>query len=90
MVALAVATVGFLVQTGLCQICVPERNVIATPVNKKRYWLFSGVTILVTFLAMYQTNNLSPPELPSFHALPLFASWWPSGACLTRTSASGR
>lgn len=77
MVALAAATVAFLVQTRFFRVCVPEGGALAAgPVNKKRYWLFSGVTVLVTFFAMYQTNNLSPPELPSFHALPLFASWW--------------
>ncbi len=44
--------------------------------NKKRYWLFNLVTVIITFVVMYLTNNFFAPGMPWFRALPLFPSWW--------------
>lgn len=76
MVALVMATIAFLAKTEFFRSCIPEKKAAVGQISRKKYWLFSGVTVIITFAAMYATNNLSPPELPSFKALPLFASWW--------------
>ena len=44
--------------------------------NKKRYWLFNAITVVLTFGAMYYVNSLFAPGLPSSAGLPLFSSWW--------------
>lgn len=48
----------------------------AGSISKKRYWLFNGVTVILTFAAMYYVNNLFAPGLPTSAGLPLFSSWW--------------
>lgn len=44
--------------------------------NKKRYWLFNAITVVLTFGVMYYVNSLFAPGLPSSAGLPLFSSWW--------------
>lgn len=77
MVALLFPVVGLLIQIPFFARAIPED---AVPDNRKtdrkKYWIFSGVTIAITFFAMYQTNQLSPPDLPAIHFLPMFPSWW--------------
>ena len=48
----------------------------AGSISKKRYWLFNGVTVILTFAAMYYVNSLFAPGLPTSAGLPLFSSWW--------------
>ena len=48
----------------------------AGSISKKRYWLFNGITVILTFAAMYYVNSLFAPGLPTSAGLPLFSSWW--------------
>ena len=48
----------------------------AGSISKKRYWLFNGVTVILTFAALYYVNSLFAPGLPTSAGLPLFSSWW--------------
>lgn len=48
----------------------------AGSISKKRYWLFNGVTVILTFAAMCYVNSLFAPGLPTSAGLPLFSSWW--------------
>lgn len=57
--------------------CVSEvKPMPAGSFSKKRYWIFSLVTIVATFFALYRTNLLVAPAMPWSKALPLFPSWW--------------
>ena len=42
----------------------------------KKYWIFGGVMIVLSFIAIYETNTIFNPFLPSFKALPIFFNWW--------------
>lgn len=76
MIVMLVPVVGLLIQTKFFASCVPEKCEVSIGSDRKKYWIFSGITVVITFFAMYVTNNLEPPELPAFRTLPLFASWW--------------
>lgn len=76
MAVMLVPVVGLLIQTKFFASCVPEKYETNISIDKKKYWIFSGITVGLTFFAMYETNNLDPPSLPAFRFLPLFASWW--------------
>ena len=76
MIAMLAPIAGLLVKTKFFASCVPEKRVMGGSTNKRQYWIFCAVAVILTFFAMYATNKLDPPSLPSFRFLPLFPSWW--------------
>lgn len=44
--------------------------------DKKKYWIFGGVMIVLSFFAMLFTNRIFNPFLPSLKFIPLFFNWW--------------
>lgn len=76
MVAMLPAIVGLLITTKFFASGIQEVPIEERQFNKKKYWIFSAITVAITFFAMYRTNLLSPPELPAYRFLPLFPSWW--------------
>ena len=76
MVALLAPVTGLLIKSPFFASGIPEADTTERKFNKKKYWLFSLITVALVFFAMYRTNLLSPPELPAYRFLPLFPSWW--------------
>ncbi len=44
--------------------------------DKKKYWIFGGLMIVIGFLAILITNRIFNPFMPYFSILPLFFNWW--------------
>ena len=57
-----------------CIAAVRERP--AKPFNKKKYWLFALLGIVIEFIAIHLANGVFVPGLPSLDFLPFFPSWW--------------
>lgn len=76
MILLIAASLGLLIQSPFFAEGIPEEDKSERKFSRKRFWIFSLITVAITFFAMYRTNLLSPPELPAYRFLPLFPSWW--------------
>lgn len=77
MIAMLFPVVGLLLQIPYFAKGIPaESKSEGKPTNKKQYWSFSIVTVVIGFIAMYITNKLEPPMLPIIKSLPFFPSWW--------------
>lgn len=77
MVGVVLSVAGILLNIRFFSVCVATKksHAIAT-FSKKKYWAFSFITVVITFVVMYITNTLNAPMLPWFKSLPLFPSWW--------------
>ena len=77
MVAMLVSFAGLFLKCSFFAPCVAgERKASGKPINKKKYWLFAFVGIVVEFIAIHMANGVFVPGLPSFGFLPFFPSWW--------------
>ena len=47
-----------------------------TSFDKKKYWLFGGLMVVIGFAVILMTNRIFNPFLPYFEILPLFFNWW--------------
>lgn len=77
MVAMLFPVVGLVIQIPFFAEGVPaEIKSEGRTTNKRKYWIFSAVTVVLGFVTMYITNKLEPPMLPAIKFLPFFPSWW--------------
>lgn len=77
MIAMLFPVVGLIIQIPYFAGSVPaEIKNEGRVTDKKKYWLFSFITVVLGFIAMYFTNKLEPPTLPAIKFLPFFPSWW--------------
>lgn len=44
--------------------------------DKKKYWIFGGLMVVLGFLAILVTNRIFNPFMPYFSIMPLFFNWW--------------
>lgn len=56
MVMLIFPLVGYMVKTDFFASCVAAAPVRKKEVNKKSYWLFSLITVIITFISIYYAN----------------------------------
>jgi len=47
-----------------------------TSFDKKKYWLFGGLMVVIGFAVILITNRIFNPFMPYFEILPLFFNWW--------------
>lgn len=59
-----------------CVVAVAASEKPAVKINKKKYWLFALVTIVLEFVAIHLANGVFVPGLPALGFLPFFPSWW--------------
>ena len=49
---------------------------VQTSLDKKKYWIFGGLMVVLGFVAILITNRIFNPFMPYFEILPLFFNWW--------------
>ncbi len=76
MVCMLFPLAGMLLNSRFFKPCVAASSRTDVPFDRKKYWLFAAIGIVLEFLAIYAANKVSPPSLPAVSFLPFFPSWW--------------
>lgn len=77
MVGLVISAAALLVKNKFFVPCIGSNKPSPSiPFNKKRYWLFNGITVVVAFATMYYINGMNTRELLCNKIFPLSTSWW--------------
>lgn len=77
MVGLVISAAALLVRNKFFVPCIGSNKPNPSiPFNKKRYWLFNGITVVVAFATMYYINGMNTRELLCNKIFPLSTSWW--------------
>lgn len=77
MLAMLLPLAGLLIKTKFFAPCKQQEAAEeVAPFNGKLYWIFGGVMVVITFLAILITNRIFNPFLPSYAVLPIFFNWW--------------
>ncbi len=75
MVCALIAAAGVLVRGEFFAACVAGPATSTAPVNKKEYWLFGALSVVIGFASIWTVNNLFVPSLPFISVLPI-QTWW--------------
>jgi len=68
---------GLLLTTEYFSVCIADNSSLVYPeTDKKKYWIFNVVLIIVGFFAIYKTNSVFAPSLPYWKTFPLTFNWW--------------
>ena len=77
MVGMLMPLAGMLLNCKFFKPCTAAVSVkVSAPVNKKKYWLFALLGIVIEFIAIHLANGVFVPGLPATSFLPFFPSWW--------------
>lgn len=75
MVCVLIAAASVLVKGEFFAACVAGPLTGTAGVNKREYWLFGALSIVIGFLSIWTVNNLFVPSLPFISVLPI-QTWW--------------
>ncbi len=97
MIGMIMALGGLLSRTAFFGATVAEKKTSAVPFSKKRYWLFSVLTVIATFIVIYCTTKGFMPNtlfnglirLTTNSWFPLFMSGWSAHKLLIYLAVSG-
>lgn len=76
MIAMLAPVAGLLYETKFFACCTGKNEPNPTVYSKKRYWLVSIVSAVISGVAIYIINSVFAPGLPNTGLFPLFPSWW--------------
>lgn len=76
MVFMLVPIAVLLMSTKTFAAVTTEKAAAQGSFDKKKYWIFGGLMVVLGFFAIYKTNSIFNPFMPYYPVLPLFFNWW--------------
>ena len=76
MIGMLLPITALLLKSKYFASCMVATSDDAAGADKKVFWIFGVVAIVLVFSAVYYINSLFAPGMPYVKFLPLFTSWW--------------
>lgn len=68
---------GLLLKSKFFASCVGiSHSNVSVGVNKKTYWIFNAITVVIGFIAIYISCDMETPFLPFSPFIPLWTAWY--------------